>query len=65
MTTDVTFFQLFTRFFVVLSYVESPLCNAPEQISTQTTLVTELLIEQSLLMTVPQVSPHPILGVCY
>ena len=63
MTTDLTFLQLFTGLLVILSNVDSPLRDAPEEISTQTTLVAELLVQETFLVAVPQVTPHPVLGI--
>ena len=63
-TTDVALLKLLTGLLVTLCYVDSSLRYAPEQISTEAAFVTELLVKKSLLVTVSQMSPHPVLGVC-
>ena len=63
MTTDLTFLQLFTGLLVVLSNVNGPLRDAPEEISAKTALVAQVLVKETFLMTVPQVSSHPVLRV--
>lgn len=63
MTADLTFLQLLTGFLVVLSNVDSPLRDAPEEISAEAALVAELLVQETFLVAVPQVTPHPVLGI--
>ena len=62
-TADLTFLQLLAGFLVVLRNVDGPLRDAPEEISAEAALVAQLLVQEAFLVTVPQVAPHPVLGV--
>ena len=52
--TNVAFGQVATLLLVTLGDVDCPLMDAPEQLTTHSALVTQLLIEKSLLVTVPE-----------
>ena len=54
MITNVAFGQVATLLLVTLGDVNCPLMDAPEKLTTHSTLVTQLLIEKSLLVTVPE-----------
>ena len=62
-TADLTFLQLLAGFLVVLRNVDGPLRDAPEEISAEAALVAQLLVQEAFLVAVPQVAPHPVLGV--
>ena len=63
MTADLTFLQLLAGLLVVLGNVDGPLRDAPEEISAEAALVAQLLVQETFLVAVPQVTSHPVLRV--